>query len=54
MSKTRSTLYRLARNLGDYEAAAKGPTALGKRLIRKQVYRRTGGTTRRLLRVFGL
>lgn len=54
MSKTRSTLYRLARDLGDIEAAAKGPTAYGKRLIRKQVYRKSGGTTGRLLRLFKL
>lgn len=54
MSKARSTLYRLARGLGDVEAAAKGPKPLAKRLVRKAVYRNTNRSTRRILRIFGL
>jgi hypothetical protein len=54
MTRTRSTLYRLARDLGTAQAAAKGPSALGKRLVRKKVYAKTNGVTRRLLRGFGL
>jgi hypothetical protein len=50
----RSQLYRAARDLGDVEAAAKGPAAYEKRVLRKAVYRRTGRTTRKLLRLFGL
>jgi hypothetical protein len=54
MSRTRSSLYRWARLLGDVEAAGKGPKSYGRRLVRKAVYRRTNGQTRRLLRAFGL
>jgi hypothetical protein len=50
----RSQLYRVARDLGDIEAAEKGPTAFGKRVVRKKMYRATNGLTRRLLRGFGL
>jgi hypothetical protein len=54
MSQARRSLYRWARLLGDLEAAEKGPGPLGRRLVRKAVYRRTGGLTRRLLRSLGL
>lgn len=54
MTRTRSTLYRWARILGEVEAAEKGPGPLAKRLVRKRVYRVEGRTTRRWLRKFGL
>lgn len=37
----RSQLYRGARDLGNLEAAEKGPTAIGKRVVRRGVYRKT-------------
>jgi hypothetical protein len=40
--------------MGDVQAAEKGPTALGKRWARKQVYRRSNATTRGLPRMVGL
>lgn len=54
MSQLRRNLYRAARDLGDLEAAEKGPAEFGKRLIRKRVYRKTGGLTRSLLQALGL
>ena len=53
-SGLRSQLYRAARDLGNVQAAAKGPTAFGKRLVRRTVYRKTNQRTRRILRIFGL
>ncbi len=50
MSTLRRNLYRAARDLGDVEAVAKGPTAYGKRRARKVVYRKWNGLLRRLLR----
>jgi hypothetical protein len=49
-----NTLYSMARFSADVRAARKGPVALGKRLVRKQVYRAEGTATRRLLRKIGL
>lgn len=46
----RSQLYRAARDLGDIEAAEKGPAAYGRRVVRRSVYRRTNGALGRLLR----
>ena len=43
-------LYRLARASATGRAVRKGPTALGKREVRKVVYRRVNGQTARLLR----
>ena len=37
----RSELYRTARVMGDLQAAEKGPTAYGKRVMRKKMYRRS-------------
>ena len=54
MSRTRSALYRWARVLGDVEAAEKGPTSFGKRVVRRAVYRNTNRATRRFLRLMGL
>lgn len=50
----RSALYRAARLLGDYNAARRGPASLGRREVRKSVYRRTNRATSRALRSFGL
>ena len=46
----RSQLYRAARDLGNVEAADKGPTAYGKRMIRRKVYRSTNKVTGSFLR----
>jgi hypothetical protein len=50
----RSQLYRAARDLGNLQAATKGPTPYAKRVIRRAVYRKTNGELRRLLRGLGL
>lgn len=50
----RSQFYRAARDLGDLQAAEKGPSALGKRYARKAVYRKSNTATRQLLRMVGL
>jgi hypothetical protein len=49
-----NTLYSMARLSADVRAARKGPVALGKRLVRKRVYRAEGTATRRLFRKIGL
>ena len=46
----RSQLYRAARDLGNVEAAGKGPTAYGRRMVRRKVYRQTNGALGKLLR----
>lgn len=43
-------LYWLARLLGDVTAVSRGPTALGKRLLRRAAGRVTGRALRRLFR----
>jgi len=50
----RSEMYRTARIMGDVQAAQKGPTAYGKRVMRKSMYRRSNSLTRQLLRMVGL
>jgi hypothetical protein len=50
----RSQFYRAARDLGNIEAAEKGPASYGKRVVRRKVYARTNGLTRKMLRRFGL
>jgi hypothetical protein len=50
----RSELYRTARIMGDLEPAEKGPTAYGKRVMRKKMYRRSNSLARQLLRMVGL
>ena len=50
----RSQLYRAARDLGNLQAAERGPTSYGKRVLRRKVYRTTNGMTRHLLRGLGL
>jgi hypothetical protein len=47
-------LYRAARDLGNVQAAAKGPTSYGKRVVRRKVYRTTNGINERILREMGL
>ena len=49
-----SQLYRAARLSNNARAASRGPTAYGRRVVRRRVYRKTGRTTRKLLRAFGL
>jgi hypothetical protein len=48
----RSQLYRAARDLGNVEAAEKGPAAMGRRVVRRKVYRKTNGALGKLLRGF--
>jgi len=50
----RSQLYRGARVLGDIAAASQGPSAYGKRVVRRAAYRKSSSITRSILRVFGL
>jgi hypothetical protein len=53
-SSLRSEIYRAARDLGNVQAASRGPSAYAKRVARRKVYRYTNGMTRHLLRDFGL
>jgi len=46
----RSQLYRAARDLGNVEAAERGPTAYGKRVVRRKVLRTSNGAVQRGLR----
>ena len=48
----RSQLYRAARDLGNVQAAEKGPTAYGKRAVRRKVYRRSNTVVGQVMRVF--
>jgi hypothetical protein len=50
----RSQLYRVARDLGNLEAAENGPPSYGKRYARREVYAKTNGLTRKFLRSIGL
>jgi hypothetical protein len=50
----RAQLYRAARDLGNVEAAGKGPSAYAKRVARRKIYRTTNGLTRQLTRRLGL
>jgi hypothetical protein len=50
----RSQLYRAARDLGNVQAARQGPTAYGKRIVRRKVYRATSGINQPVLREIGL
>jgi hypothetical protein len=53
-SSLRSQLYRSARDLGNVQAAARGPGSYAKRVVRRKVYAKSNGLTRSLLRQFGL
>jgi hypothetical protein len=50
----RSQLYRAARDLGNVQAASKGPTSYGKRVVRRKICRTTNGINRRVLKDLGL
>lgn len=50
----RSQLYRAARDMGNIEAAEKGPEAYGERVVRRRVYRTTNRATASFLRALGL
>lgn len=47
-------LYRLARAGATVRAASRGPAALGRLLMRRQVYRAQGRATRKAMRGLGL
>ena len=46
----RSQFYRAARDLGNIEAAEKGPGSYGRRVVRRKVYSRSNGLTGKFLR----
>lgn len=50
----RSQLYRTARDLGNVQAAMKGPVPYSKRVVRRKVYRATNRHLARFLRDAGL
>lgn len=53
-SSLRSQLYRAARDLGNVQAAARGPGSYARRSVRRKVYRTTNGLTNDLLRSVGM
>lgn len=50
VGQVRSFLYGLARLLGDVSAISKGPTAVGRRVVRRVAGRATGRVLRRLFK----
>jgi hypothetical protein len=48
----RSQLYRAAPDMGNIDAAAKGPSSYGRRVVRRKVDAQTNGALGKLLRVF--
>jgi len=48
ISKVRRRLYRSASILGDVEAVSKGPSAMGRRVVRKSIWRVVGRLLRSL------
>jgi hypothetical protein len=50
----RSQLYRAARDLGNVQAAARGPGPATRRVLRRAAYRKTNGELRQVLRALGL
>lgn len=46
----RSDLYKGARILGNVQSVKRGPVGVGKRLVRRRVYRKTTGLTQTFLR----
>ncbi len=50
----RSQLYRAARDLGNVEAAAKGPGPYAKRVVRRKAYRGVNRGLGKLLKSLGL
>lgn len=51
---TRSQLYRAARDLGNAQAALRGPIPYSKRVVRRKVYRGVNRNLARFLRSSGL
>jgi hypothetical protein len=49
-----SQLYRAARLSNNARAARRGPVEYEKRVVRRKVYGKTMGATRKFLRAFGL
>jgi len=49
-----SQLYSLARASNNVRAASRGPTAYAARVVRRKVYSKQMGMTRRILKAFGL
>jgi hypothetical protein len=55
MSKSvRSQLYRAARDLGNVQAARRGPSGIARRAVRRQVYRSVNRPLGKLLRALGI
>ncbi len=54
LRQVRRMTYRAARVMGDVDAARHGPSAYGRRVVRRRVYRASGGATRELCRALGL
>ena len=50
----RSQLYRAARDLGNVQAALKGPGAYSKRVVRRKAYRVTNRELAKSLKLFKL
>ncbi|MHB1740537.1 MAG: hypothetical protein ACYCXA_13895 [Actinomycetes bacterium] len=50
----RCQLYRAARDLGDVQAASRGPSAYARRRVRKVAYRKSNGLLASILRALGL
>ena len=50
----RSTLYKMARIMGDVSAIQNGPQAIGKRIVRKSAYRAGNKVIGKSLRKIGL
>jgi hypothetical protein len=48
----RSQLYRAARDLGNVQAAEKGPVSYGKRVARRKVYRKSNTVVGQVMRTF--
>jgi hypothetical protein len=54
IAKTRRSAYRLARALGNVQAAEKGPSSYARRVVRRSAYKATNKTLGRSLRRLGL
>jgi len=54
ISSARSQSYRLLRDLGNVQAAMKGPSALSKRYVRRAVLRGSNRNLMRTMRALGL
>lgn len=50
----RSQLYRAARDMGNLEAASRGPGSYARRVVRRKAYAKTNGLTRKFLKSLGL